>query len=298
MTHRWNRLEEVYNSVIEYFCPDALDRASAARMCILTSKISHTLESTPPRPSMHLSEQHPAAESIVYLHLGASIGLWSSMKPLATLCGGRANLQCQDQDLSFDTLKHLIKVIKNMKSNRFERELNECASLVEHVALYNTSEPMRDLLTYFLVIIDKLAGGDGCYNKLLDGTSSIYDEGHLIINRHPSWVTIVRSKGYEYLALGHYMSSDGTRMKLWVPLHHMICYLRWGGAGLQGTHVVCHDFACPHRHCLSPGCLRWGDPCDNAQDRVARRAYLSTVHARGGREAARTSEASPPMRCS
>ena len=150
----------------------------------------------------------------------------------------------------------------------------------------------------FLVIIDKLAGGDGCYSKLLDGTSSIYDEEHLTIKCHPSWVTIIWSKGYECLALGHYMSSDGTRMKLWVPLHHMTCYLRWGGAGLQGTHVVCHDVACPCRHCLSPGCLRWGDPCDNAQDRVARRAYLSTVLARGGQGAARTSEASPLMRCS
>ena len=220
------------------------------------------------------------------------------MKHLATLCGGRANLQCQHQDVSFDTLKHLIEVINNIKSNRFERELNDVASLVEHVALHNTSEPRRDLLTYFLVIIDKLAGGDGCHNKLLDGTSSIYDEGHLIIKWHPPWVTIVRSKGYDYLALGHYMSSDGTRMKLWVPLHHMTCYLRWGGAGLRGTHVVCHDVACPHRHCLSPGCLRWGDSCDNAQDRVARRVYLSTVLARGGQGAARTSEASPFMRCS
>ena len=247
---------------------------------------------------MHLLEQPLAAESIVYLHLGAPIRLWSSMKPLATLCGGRANLQCQHQDLFLDTLKHSIEVIKNMKSNGFERELNDVASLVEHVALYNSSEPRRDLLTYLLVIIDKLAGGDGCYNKLLDGTSSIYDEGHLIINRQPTWVTIVRSKGYEYLALGHYMSSDGTRMDLRVPLHHMICYLRWGGAGLQGTHVVCHDVACPHRHCLSPGCLRWGDPCNNARDRVARRVYLSTVHARGGREAARTSEASSLIRCS
>ena len=153
------------------------------------------------------------------------------------------------------------------------------------------------LLTYFLVIIDKLAGGDGCHNKLLDGTSSIYNEGHLIIKWHPPWVTIVRSRGYEYLALGHYMSSDGTRMKLWVPLHHMTCYLRWGGAGLRGTHVVCHDVACPHRHCLSPGCLRWGDPCDNAQDRLGRK-YTCPRCMLGAGEEARTSEASPFMRCS
>ena len=246
---------------------------------------------------MHLLGATPGRDECQRPSLGASISLWSSMKPLATLCGGRANLQCQHQDLSFDTLKHLIEVINNIKSNRFERELNECARLVEHVALHNTSEPRRDLLTYFLVIIDKLAGGDGCHNKLLDGTSSIYDEGHLIIKWHPPWVTIVRSRGYEYLALGHYMSSDGTRMKLWVPLHHMTCYLRWGGAGLQGTHVVCHDIACPHRHCLSPGCLRWGDNGDNARDRLGRQVYLSTVHARGGREEARTSEAPPLMRC-
>ncbi len=100
-----------------------------------------------------------------------------------------------------------------------------------------------------------------------------YEERHLHILRHPSWVSITRIEGYEYLALGRYVDGNGTRKCLRVPLHHLTCYLRWGGAS---SAMVCHDVPCPHRHCLSPGCLRWGDDHENVQDRVTRPLYLST----------------------
>ena len=140
-------------------------------------------------------------------------------------------------------------------------------------------------------MIDKLGGGDGDVSRLLDGTARLYDEGHFHILRHPSWVKTIRSLGYEYLALGQYDHEDGGRVSLRVPLHHLTCYLRWGG---PGGRMVCHDVGCPHRHCLSPACLRWGDLHENVQDRVGRGIYLCAVLGRRGEAVAYTSELSWP----
>ena len=66
-----------------------------------------------------------------------------------------------------------------------------------------------------------------------------------------------------------------------MPLHHLTCNLRRGGADMQGLRVAAHDVACPHRHCLSPGCLRWDYACENVQDHKARRVYLRVVLGHG-----------------
>jgi len=136
-------------------------------------------------------------------------------------------------------------------------------------------EPYRDLLQYLLCVLDKLGAGDGDVSRLLDGTA---DEGHFHILRHPSWVKTIRSLGYEYLALGQYDHKDGGRVSLRVPLHHLTCYLRWGG---PGGRMVCHDVGCPHRHCLSPACVRWGDPHENA--RPSGKGHLPVRGARASR---------------
>ena len=210
------------------------------------------------------------------------------MKALASLCGGRPHLQSQRNDVQLGALVHVVEVIKDQNSNNLRIQHNTVSRRVEEVALRNRQEPYRVLLQYLLCVIDKLGGGDGDVSRLLDGTARLYDEGHLHILRHPSWVSITRIEGYEYLALGRYVDENGTRKCLRVPLHHLTCYLRWGGAS---SAMVCHDVPCPHRHCLSPGCLRWGDDHENVQDRVTRPIYLSTRLGRRGEEEAYTSEA-------
>ena len=210
------------------------------------------------------------------------------MKPLASLCGGRPNLQSQRVDVKLGALDHVVKVMKDEATNNFRIQHNTVSRHVETIALTYEKEPYRDLLQYLLCVIDKLGGGDGDVSRLLDGTARLYDEGHFHILRHPSWVGITRIEGYEYLALGRYVDGNGTRKCLRVPLHHLTCYLRWGGAA---TAMVCHDVGCPHRHCLSPGCLRWENDHANVQDRVTRPIYLSTRLGRRGEECAATSEA-------
>jgi len=139
------------------------------------------------------------------------------MKPLASLCGGRPNLQSQRYDVKLGALVHVVEVIKDQNSNNFRIQHNTVSRHVEEVALRSKQEPYRDLLQYLLCVIDKLGGGDGQLSQLLDGTARLYDEGHLHILRHPSWVKINRSSGYEYLALGRYENEDGIRMRLCVP---------------------------------------------------------------------------------
>ena len=208
-------------------------------------------------------------------------------------------MQSQHDDVTLGALTTLVQVLRHPIQSKLKLQYNIATRSVDKIATTGYShEPCRDLLTYFLVLIDKLAGGDGRYDRLLDGTSSLYDERHLSIPKTSPWVSIVKNEGYVYFAFGHYVNKDGEHTKLRVPLHHLTCYLRWGGAGTSGTHIALHDVACPHRHCLSPGCLRWGDPFENVQDRVARRVYLSSVLAREGQGAARTSEAPPLMPCS
>ena len=73
------------------------------------------------------------------------------------------------------------------------------------------------------------------------------------------------------------------------PLGHVSAW--WGG---PGGRMVCHDVGCPHRHCLSPACLRWGDLHENVQDRVGRGIYLCAVLGRRGEAVAYTSELSWP----
>jgi len=180
------------------------------------------------------------------------------MKPLASLCGGRPNLQFQRYDVQLGALEHVVEMIKDHARNNFKIKQKRVAANVVEMALTYKDEPVRDILQYLLCVIDKLAGGDGQRSHLLDGTARLYDEGHLHISRHPSWVKINRNTGYEYLALGRYENEDGIRMRLCVPLHHLICYLRWAGCGSEGTPIVRHDPGCPHKHCLSPGCVWWG----------------------------------------
>ena len=213
------------------------------------------------------------------------------MKPLASLCGGRPNLQSQRDDVQLGALTHVVEVIRNERHNNFRIQHNTVSRHVERIALTYEEEPYRDLLQYLLCVIDKLGGGDGDLSQLLDGTARLYDERHFHILRHPSWVRTIRRLGYEYLALGQYDHEDGGRVSLRVPLHHLTCYLRWGGAA---TAMVCHDVGCPHRHCVSPGCLRWGDLHENVQDRVGRGIYLSAVLGRQARAVAYTSELSWP----
>jgi len=115
------------------------------------------------------------------------------MKPLASLCGGRANLQSQEYDVELGALDHVVKVIKRQASNNFKIQHNTVSRHVVEMASTYEDEPKRDILQYLLCVIDKLGGGDGDVSRLLDGTARLYDEGHLFVLRHPSWVKITRA---------------------------------------------------------------------------------------------------------
>ena len=209
-------------------------------------------------------------------------------KPLALRCQGRVALLDRASEVHFRDISALRAKLG------LPMDCTSIGSVMRSIACTpSTSEapftPMKDMMEYLLCVIDLSIGGDGEYQSLLDGTSKLYDEGHLWPTKGINGVPIyMLDERYAQFYMGTY-----ARGPIRVSMHRLMCWLRWGNPP-EANSIVCHDIGCPRRTpaCVSLGCLRWGDRAANARDRVEAHAYRNARQGRAPASVAQASECS------
>ena len=190
-------------------------------------------------------------------------------KRLASLSQGRVALLDDTRDISVGALEPLMTTLR--KHTNHDMFCKGIGVDIRHIACTQDEEkghtPQRDILEMLLCAIDKLLRGSGTLVDLRNGTSRLYDDTHLHPRRAIRGMRTYLVNEYTHIDLGYYGRTK-PRARIRVPMHRLMCWLRWGNPSKDSKATVCHDPHCPRRDCVSLVCLRWGDDADNARDRA------------------------------